>query len=313
MLMVPTNAVLSQYFDKKRGKALSLATTGNGIGAMAVSTLAQYFILHYSYAGTFLIFGGLTLHFCISGALYRPLEISKLVIDVKYIEMKQMEVTEKDTNDPDMEISIDDVENETKVIPGEATQHPDLNQECNHKEVIHKQHKSECCKSCLRYVSQCFGFQLFKNQNFLTFCILLLFLFLATDINISFMTSIAREKGFLDGDITLLLICANSVDIPARLITGVIFDLPKIREHRRLAYAILAFAFSAIDIVIPYVRGRIGILFIWVAIAAVRGALMCQGTVVVAHITGMEDITSAIGLTRFFQGTGILLGPTLGG
>ena len=133
------------------------------------------------------------------------------------------------------------------------------------------------------------------------------------DVCITFMSASVRDVGFTDGNITLLIVVINSVDIPVRLITGIIFDLPKIRDHRRLAYSILTFIKGLIVICLPSLPGFIGRITIWSVFAVFRAAVLSQTTVVVASVVDRKHITSAIGLTRFFQGIGVFIGPPTGG
>lgn len=68
--------IVAEYFEKRKALAMSLATFGSGLGALAFPPLMWLFFEDYGYQGAFLIIGALCLHNCVSAALFRPLECS---------------------------------------------------------------------------------------------------------------------------------------------------------------------------------------------------------------------------------------------
>ena len=227
------------------------------------------------------------MHFFICASLYRQLHACDLLVDEQHIEL------------------------ETIREPVTNTDGEYLNKNTKDTDIQDKNNSHR--KACWSYTYRCFGFHLLTNSRFLSFCLFLVFLFMAIDINVSFMTSSAREKGFSEKDITLLLICTNCFDVPVRLIAGTISDLRKVREHRSFAYAIGTSMFGVTSIVVPFVQGKIGIMCIWVITIATRSAILSQVVAVITQISGRSDISSAVGLGPFFMGIGLLLGPVMGG
>jgi len=63
---------ISQWFDKKKGKAMGLSTLGAGFGSVCMAPVIAMLVDQFNYFGTMLIIGSLLLHDSVGGALYRP-------------------------------------------------------------------------------------------------------------------------------------------------------------------------------------------------------------------------------------------------
>jgi predicted MFS family arabinose efflux permease len=68
---------LGNYFDKKRAFALGISVCGTGIGTFVIAPLTKYLVDQYSWQGAILIESAILLNCAVSGALYRPLPITK--------------------------------------------------------------------------------------------------------------------------------------------------------------------------------------------------------------------------------------------
>ncbi|RXG72174.1 Monocarboxylate transporter 9 [Armadillidium vulgare] len=66
--------ILSKYFLKRRGFALTFATLGFCVSSFASPLIANYLLEFYGFKGASLIFGALVLHQCIGGALFQPIQ-----------------------------------------------------------------------------------------------------------------------------------------------------------------------------------------------------------------------------------------------
>ena len=69
--------MVSKYFDKKKGIAMSLATVGSGLGTIVLAPLETFLLHEYGHYGAMLIVGGLMLNCMVAGSLFRALD-SKL-------------------------------------------------------------------------------------------------------------------------------------------------------------------------------------------------------------------------------------------
>jgi len=68
----PSYVAVSQWFDKKKGKAMALSTLGTGFGSVCMAPLITLLVDQFNYFGTMLIVGSLLLNNSVGGALYRP-------------------------------------------------------------------------------------------------------------------------------------------------------------------------------------------------------------------------------------------------
>jgi len=64
------------YFDRRRGLATGLAVTGSGVGALVFPPLLEWLNELYTWRGSVLIAGSISLHIVAAGMLYRPLSAS---------------------------------------------------------------------------------------------------------------------------------------------------------------------------------------------------------------------------------------------
>ncbi|XP_071115558.1 monocarboxylate transporter 12-like [Haliotis cracherodii] len=79
----PGLVTVGQYFAKKPGLAVGLATSGVGAGTFVIPPLADFLFDEFNFMGAFLILSGLSLNLLVSGALYRPLDLHKKIMSVQ--------------------------------------------------------------------------------------------------------------------------------------------------------------------------------------------------------------------------------------
>jgi len=71
LVFSPSYVAVSQWFDKKKGKAMALSTLGTGLGSVCMAPLIALLVDQYNYFGTMLIVGALLLNNAVGGAFYR--------------------------------------------------------------------------------------------------------------------------------------------------------------------------------------------------------------------------------------------------
>lgn len=70
----PSLLIVGYYFNKKRGVAVGLSTSGVGFGTFVCPPLFEFLFDYYGFEGAFLIMGAIMSNFFVSGALSRSLE-----------------------------------------------------------------------------------------------------------------------------------------------------------------------------------------------------------------------------------------------
>ncbi|KAK3082905.1 hypothetical protein FSP39_008674 [Pinctada imbricata] len=71
----PTIVTLGKYFAKRRGFANTLSTMGGSLGGFVLPILIRSLITYYGLQGSLMVMAGLLMHFLVSGALLRPINI----------------------------------------------------------------------------------------------------------------------------------------------------------------------------------------------------------------------------------------------
>ncbi|KAI5283048.1 monocarboxylate transporter 6 isoform X1 [Manis pentadactyla] len=71
-----TITVLGFYFSRRQALANALASVGVSLGITLWPLLSRYLLEDLGWRGTFLVFGGVFLHCCVSGAILRPVATS---------------------------------------------------------------------------------------------------------------------------------------------------------------------------------------------------------------------------------------------
>lgn len=77
--LLPSGSIVGLYFNKKRGKAVGIATSGVGVGTFVIPPLIEVVFNHYGFVGAFIIIGGITLNLTVFGILMRPLSAQRRI------------------------------------------------------------------------------------------------------------------------------------------------------------------------------------------------------------------------------------------
>lgn len=77
MSTTPGIVIVSQYFDKHRALANGICVSGTAVGSIIFPKLFESLVNRFGFHGTILILGCCMLQVCISGLLYKPLELKE--------------------------------------------------------------------------------------------------------------------------------------------------------------------------------------------------------------------------------------------
>lgn len=96
--------IVNSYFNKRRGIAQGIVSSGAGAGVFLIAPLKQYFLSEYGWRGTMLMFAGIVLHFCACSCLmrpYKPLAVSDNIgLEKNVTDFETGTTTEKDPVTP---------------------------------------------------------------------------------------------------------------------------------------------------------------------------------------------------------------------
>ena len=115
MNSISGHIIVNSYFDKKRGIAQGIVSSGAGVGLFLIAPLKQYTLSEYGWRGTVLIFAGVVAHFCVCACLMRPFDSNRNKSVAS--EKTNSEEISVDTNANDMQ--SDSTDKKVDQTPGE--------------------------------------------------------------------------------------------------------------------------------------------------------------------------------------------------
>ena len=99
MNSISGHIIVNSYFNKKRGIAQGIVSSGAGAGVFLIAPLKQYTLSEYGWRGTVLIFAGIVLNFCVCACLMRPFQSDNAESDSN-CEKTSIRVFEEDMDSP---------------------------------------------------------------------------------------------------------------------------------------------------------------------------------------------------------------------
>lgn len=76
----PALIIVGYYFNKRRGLAVGLATSGVGLGCFVFPPAIEIMFNTYGFSGTFIVLAAVIANFFVCGALFRPLELQRQIV-----------------------------------------------------------------------------------------------------------------------------------------------------------------------------------------------------------------------------------------
>lgn len=77
LIYLPANVMVGYYFERKRGIAAGIASSGAGFGMLVLSPLAAWLNYEYTWKGALTLLAGVSVNCLVCGALMRPLPEAK--------------------------------------------------------------------------------------------------------------------------------------------------------------------------------------------------------------------------------------------
>ena len=319
---------MNRYFDKKKGRAMSVATLGNSLAPMLFATIVTFLVEIYAYPGAMLVMAGLALNSLPACALYRPLPEPKITLTnviQKSIEPSECENEEKN------HIKISDAsENEppSDHSSGFSERHKDGN-ECYVKVSDNSENKllsgvreAENTKfyeiylhkkRCLR-IFDCF--RQFRYMSDFTFSIYG-FTMSAMTINNGciyvFLPSLCFSKGFTQPKVALMFILCGISDCVGRFLAGALYDVKVFKPNRVWTQGVIGVLLGVFTIIIPLMTSHWSVILAVCLRSVAIGGFNGQRMTILADIVGSHKMAACVGLVFWFQGIGSSFGIFLAG
>lgn len=326
LIFTPAYIMVGQYFDKRKGTAMGLATIGSGLGNVVFAPLINFLTDEYDLFGTMLILGAIVLHTCAVALLYRPLRSRGKATEGK-VKEEEAEVRWEDVHGSNRLLnvaedvrgslrSLDDPDFSVKVRKGGKDLAPDEDNEDRSSHV--EKHadgspasvrgRSVCCRRCA-----CSRDSLFCNTTFIIYCFLMAGMQYAIMGTLLFVPGFAVEKGVDKITASLLLSIYGFVDLGARFLFAFVFDLKAVRSHRRYLYAIVGLMFGASTMVISAMPTYISLAAAVALNALCEAAFHSQRATILSEFVAPAHASLAVGLMIASQGVGNISGPPFAG
>ena len=98
-----------------------------------------------------------------------------------------------------------------------------------------------------------------------------------------------------------------------RFISGIFFDLPAVKPHRRLVFNLSLLLSGLSHIVLGYGASYEVLVVGAVLHGVVTSTVVSCRAVMVVDLLGIENLPSGLGMTVFVQGIGVFIGPLIAG
>uniref|UniRef100_A0A3Q1ITU1 Major facilitator superfamily (MFS) profile domain-containing protein n=1 Tax=Anabas testudineus TaxID=64144 RepID=A0A3Q1ITU1_ANATE len=285
------------YFDRRRGLALGIVTTGTSVGGFLYSTLQSELIKLLGLDGCLLIVGVLALNVVACAGLMRPLTPSRF-----YLKQR------------------------AAVLKGQLQEEVPTNQKpAGTDAVITMETKDQRVKR--RSLSSCSGFvkmkmrhytqglssmgSLLQDRVFMALCMSLFFFSLGNTPPQIFLEDLAHSSG-LTGDVhSLSLISLVSIGAGVgKLGLGVTADVPRVDSV--LLYALTVGVSGLGVLLIPFASSYLHLQVLSVILGFLSGNWTLT-PYITGQVVATEKFAEAHGILMFFGGVGIMLGPPVVG
>nr|XP_023695178.1 monocarboxylate transporter 9-like isoform X1 [Paramormyrops kingsleyae]XP_023695185.1 monocarboxylate transporter 9-like isoform X1 [Paramormyrops kingsleyae]XP_023695192.1 monocarboxylate transporter 9-like isoform X1 [Paramormyrops kingsleyae] len=316
LVYAATVTITCQYFDKRRGLALGIVTTGTSVGGFLYATAQNELIEMYGLDGCLLIIGALSLNLIACAGPMRPLHLPGFYL-------KQKAALEQTEEQP--------FSQSEKPL---ATEDPVKTTVATEKGLIVKDLLITAdTKDSLAYNSSFFGgsalvqsiknkqqaytsymyttSQFLKDRIFLSLCVTLFLYSLGAFPPVLFMEDLAQSEGFIVDIriIPLVSIVAITTGM-GKLVLGMMADLKAINSLYLYAFTVAATGLALL--IIPISNSYTGLQILSGVVGFFSGNWSIT-PYVTTKIVGIEKLTEAYGILMFFGGFGIMLGPPLVG
>ncbi|KAM3860016.1 monocarboxylate transporter 9-like [Diretmus argenteus] len=320
LLYAASVTITCLYFDKKRGLALGVITTGTSVGGFLFATAQIELIESFGVDGCLLIIGAVTLNIIACAGPMRPLTPPKYYLKQRAAILERAAGGRLRRKAP---ASEEPIKLAPEAVP--SNEKPllvkDLLITIETKETLACRRRGvACCSAPLNTIrtrisdySQHFSstLTLLQDRVLVALCVSLFLYTLGAFPPLLFMEDVAQSEGLIEGVASVPLVSIISIaGVIGKMGLGIVVDLPGV--HSVFLYAVTMGVSGLGLMLIPPTSSYLGLQ----VISAVLGFMSGNWTLtpyVTTQLVGVENLTQAYGILMFFGGIGIMLGPPLVG
>ncbi|CAL8254958.1 unnamed protein product [Lota lota] len=328
-----TLTITCQYFDKRRGLALGIVTTGTSAGAFLYAALQNELLVLFGLNGCLLIVGAMSLNLIACAGFMRPLNMPRYLVKRKAAleRITQKQVLEKQVLEKQLleKPPLDDLKKSPGLTVAEKTAtvakvHP-ITIDAKDSSVVRSDDNSKkrgfLCRSAIVKVLKkkqqaYFNYthslaNILQDRVMVAFCVAVFLFSLGAFPPVLFMEDVALSEGLAEGVsiIPLVSIVAITTGL-GKLVLGVLADIKFINSI--YLYTFSLFATSLALLLIPITKSYGGLQ----ALSAVVGFFSGNWSLtsyITTKIVGLDRLTQAHGVLLLFGGFGITIGPPVVG
>lgn len=310
LVFTPMYIIVGEYFDKKKGQAMSLASSGSGFGALVLAPLTQYLLDTHLYTGTMIICSGLCLNLLVAGALFRSPPVT--------VHTRHIVVDEK--------IPLQTLSNTTQVVrsekssPSENAEGSEAEDEHDHSGSTHVETTDplQVTVSSISVTNQakrgstpCPGaewiwryLEVFRNRSYVMYCVNMVTMPYAVIGALFFLPSLAREGGVRETLVPTFVAIAGIADIVGRFTWGYVFDLKVLRLRRRPLHSFSGIILGLLTVFIGTLTHFVPLAITTALWAFFQASYHGQRITVISEFVSKSQLSLATGYMVFFQGLG---------
>ncbi|KYO28205.1 monocarboxylate transporter 9 [Alligator mississippiensis] len=330
LLYTATVTITCHYFDKRRGLALGLVSTGSSVGLFIYAALQRGLVELYGVDGCLLIVGALSLNILACGSLMRPLEFSHSPLPEKpclekipdqyflYHEKEKsveenISILEKGYSD-EMCANVSDCKQDS-ILNKNGSISINANETDTYRKKVVEQ--TYFCKQFAKKKWQLYfnyweeTVLLFKNRVFSALFIAILLFDIGGFPPSLLMEDIARSSNIKEGDYPVPLVSIiGFMTAVGKLTLGILADVNWV--NTLYLYVMTIIMTGGALFAIPFAKSYVTLAIL----SGVLGFLNGNWSIfpyVTTKTVGIEKLTHAYGILMFFAGLGNSFGPPIVG
>ncbi|XP_048843080.1 monocarboxylate transporter 9b [Brienomyrus brachyistius] len=309
-----TVTMTCQYFDKKRGLALGIVTTGTNVGGFLYATAQVELMELYGLEWCLLIVGALALHLIACAGPMRPLHVPGYFLKQKAaLQRAQEQLPALPEKPPVTVYPINDTGSDEKCLTASSPKFHS-NVETAHNEKLFIGYNllkviKDAQQAYSKYINATSRF--LQDRVFVSLCFSLFLFSLGASPPVLFMEDVAQSKGLIEDISVIPLVSIVSITTGlGKLVLGVIADVRWISVMYLYLFTLIGAGVALL--VIPTCGSYISLQIISVVLGFFSGNWGIT-PYITAKIAGLEALSQAYGILMFFGGLGTMLGaPVVG-
>lgn len=325
LVYTATLTITCQYFDKRRGLALGIVTTGTSVGAFLYATLQNKLIVLFGLSGCLLIVGAMALNIMACAGFMRPLNMPGYLLKRKAALERQAkeQLCEKPP--------LDDLK--TTPVPGPVSAAGEKSAvvtvdtkdcasavRCDNERESGKTPGFLCRAAVVKVLKkkqQAYANYTHSLANILhdrvmvAFCVAVFLFSLGAFPPVLFMEDVAQSEGLVEGVhlIPLVSIVAITTGV-GKLALGILADFKSINTIYLYAFSLVATSVALLCI--PITKTYVGLQVLSAVVGFFSGNWSLT-SYITTKVVGLDRLTQAHGVLLLFGGFGITIGPPVVG